>query len=145
MKPMRPARSCPLSHAPAGWIWQPKLNDERALMDPDGRVWNRFEERFSLAKLRQFRLPEPCGEWVDMLLVGFRTGQAREVVVIDYPGRPGGYQKRIAARVWTDPAECWKYARSLEGTEGIVGRNPRAPYCFGDSVNMVKIKWKWKN
>ena len=147
-QPMRPGiRLKSLSSAPKeGWIWQPKFNDERAMMSPDGRVFNRHGDLFCPKKLAQFRF-RPCGEWVDLLLLGFRTGGPRTVVEIDYPYREGVYFQRVRNAgahllCFTDPLECWGTFHGRPGIEGIVGRKADAPYCFGDSDNMIAIRWK---
>lgn len=143
-QPMRPGiRLQNLDFAPkTGWIWQPKWNDERAMMSPDGRVFNRHGNLFCHKKLAQFRF-QPCGEWVDLLLLGFRTGAARAVIVIDYPYREGGYCERMQEwDIHDDPTYCWTHHRKMSDVEGIIGRKADAPYCFGDSKNMIAIRWK---
>ena len=132
-----------------GWLWQPKYDDERAVITPDGRVWTRFGKPFSPRKLPPNLTKHP-GEALDVLLIGFRTGEKpRRWLIVDRPDRPGPYWQRMlnlpAAMVppgRSTAKEAWELARSIPGTEGIVGRRVLAPYCQGDSSDMVKIKWR---
>lgn len=138
--PMRPGRSVPTrALLPKGWLIQPKWNDERAVL-VDGVLYNRHGERFAPFKAKAFRLPDE-GVPLDLLLIGFRTGSPRRIIILDRPFAKGGYRERNPdADVWEDPEECWSWYQDNSEVEGLVARHPEAPYCFGNSVNLVK--WK---
>lgn len=138
---MRPGRTLYRpGDVPAGWISQPKWNDERCLWVAR-RAFNRQGIPFDLRKIRQFTMPDG-DEDLDLLLIGFRTGSARRVVILDRPYRAGGYLDRNPdAEVWTDPVQCWNEHRGNPEVEGIVARHPDDPYCFGTCNRMFKCKW----
>ena len=138
--PMRPGRSVPTrALLPKGWLIQPKWHDERAIL-VGGVLYNRHQEPFAPQKAKQFQLPHE-DQPLDLLLVGFRTGTPRRVIILDRPFARGGYRERNPdADVWLDPEECWARYRDGAEVEGLVARHPEAPYCFGNSGNLVK--WK---
>lgn len=108
MKPMRPGFSLPPLDTydgpiPKGWVWQYKLNDERAILTPDGTLWNRFGTKIAGHKARAFAwaveravsvFPSMT---VDVALLGYR-GHFRvgSIVVLDLPGFPGNFHIRHA-------------------------------------------------
>ncbi len=170
---MRPAITIPRLDAyrgaiPVGWIWQIKLNDERATVAHDGTLMNRFERPISANKekafgdalasaLRMFDRP------LDLALLGFR-GQfpIGGIVVLDLPG-PGGFLERtrplevlpilcigqvpVSGTVYrlqnfVDPFPLFERTIGVVGLEGVIGRRPGAGYCEGNSRDMCKSKWK---
>lgn len=173
MKPMRPGITLPRldtyrGAVPQGWVWQVKLNDERATVAHDGTLMNRFERPISgnkakvfddalAAALRMFDRP------LDLALLGFR-GQFPKggIVILDLPG-PGGFLERtrplevlpalaigqtptpgMVYRLtnFDDPEALFWSTIGVVGLEGVIGRRPGAGYCEGDSRDMCKSKWK---
>lgn len=109
MKPMRPATSIPrldtyTGPLPKGWYWQVKLNDERAWMERDGTIWNRFGRPFAPKKVAPFqealarvRALFP-GVRVDLALLGYRgVFEPGAVVVLDLPDMHAAYRIRALA------------------------------------------------
>lgn len=116
MKPMRPATSIPrldtyTGPLPKGWLWQVKLNDERAWMERDGTVWNRFGRPFAPRKVAPFQEALACvralfpGVRVDLALLGYRgVFEPGAVVVLDLPELLCPFWARHARiRAWPDP------------------------------------------
>jgi hypothetical protein len=173
MNPMRPAIALPrldtyAGAIPQGWLWQVKLNDERATVSPGTRLLNRlgqpiarhkaaaFEDALELA----FRLFD---RQLDLALLGFRGEfPVGGIVVLDLPGA-GTYKERciplsvlrplsigdipspgMVYRLenFEDPVALFKQTIGVLGLEGIIGRRPGAGYCYGNSRDMVKSKWK---
>lgn len=125
MKPMRPATSIPrlgtyTGPLPKGWLWQVKLNDERAWMERDGTIWNRFGRPFAPKKVAPFqealarvRALFP-GVRVDLALLGYRgVFEPGAVVVLDLPELSHPFwarHARIRARVdCLDPIVMWRH------------------------------------
>ena len=178
MKPMRPGFSLPPLDTydgpiPNGWVWQYKLNDERAILTPDGTLWNRFGTKIASHKARsfaraverfRFMFPSMTG---DVALLGYRGNfQVGTIVVLDLPELPGKFRIRHAMLsvglnplIWNSegcydpingplhflewsahPVSLFRRSRGLPGVEGVIGRNPNAPYIQGDSRDMCKSK-----
>jgi len=125
MKPMRPATSIPrldtyTGPLPKGWLWQVKLNDERAWMERDGTIWNRFGRPFAPRKVAPFQEALACvralfpGVRVDLALLGYRgVFEPGAVVVLDLPELPYPFWARHARlRAWIDrldPIVVWRH------------------------------------
>lgn len=88
-------------HVP-GWVWQPKIDDERAVLRVlDGQLFNRQGQPFDRQKARPFA--EACDslrtiygghEWIDIGLIGYRDSQTfaasrGAVIVFDLPSLNG--------------------------------------------------------
>jgi len=177
MSPMRPAVSLPRLDTypgaiPQGWLWQAKLNDERGMLSPEGMLVNRLRKPFAPHKVRAFGTALEMlvdlfpGEWVDLALLGFRGGfPAGSIVILDLPGRPGGFVDRIdiiqapyflpdlgeelpdspgVLRLQTDWNAKELFLRTIgkTGLEGVIGRRPGVRYAEGDSRDMCKSKWR---
>lgn len=174
MKPMRPGFSLPPLDTydgpiPNGWVWQYKLDDERAILTPDGTLWNRFGTKIAGHKAKVFapavaRLHDVLpGVVADVALLGYRGHVfcPGPVVVLDFPELPGGFLERYKAlafacctylpgesdsdwpyylTTYDDPYWLFRSSRKIPGVEGIIGRNPNAPYIQGDSRDMCKSK-----
>lgn len=176
MKPMRPGVSLPRLDTypgaiPQGWLWQVKLNDERGWLTSEGVLLNRLGKPFAPHKVRAFgpalddlrtRFP---GEEVDIALLGFRGGFPKgSIVVLDLPGRPGGFEERISTCTgelylpedgesapvgqvlcldyYLDAKDLFQRTLGRSGLEGVIGRRPGVRYVEGDSRDMCKSKWK---
>lgn len=118
MKPMRPKISIPNTAAgwrmlPKDWLYQVKLDDERAMIDPMGQLWTRFGKPFNFTKSRKFEpaisvlteaLPDLAlrsVHWFDVALIGYRkTRAAFQVVLLDIPTASGSYADRKL--LWRD-------------------------------------------
>lgn len=85
-----------------GWTWQPKINDERAMLRTiDGILFNRHGELLDKAKgapffpiAEELRIAYRFTPWLDLGLIGFRdceTFRASRgaVIVFDVPGTDG--------------------------------------------------------
>lgn len=161
MKPMRPGIELPrldeyTGTLPEGWVWQGKLNDERATIYPDGRIENRHGAPFTPGKLAKLRhaidaaLREHSGQILDVALVGIREPSIPpRVVVLDLPQIKGPFAarwERIALDFrlpcYDDARQCWADHVGKPGYEGIVGRRKSAGYEFGNSKSMMKSKWR---
>ena len=161
MKPMRPGIEIPrldeyVGRLPEGWVWQGKLNDERAVIHPDGTVLNRHGRPFSPGKLVRLRhsidaaIRAHPGQILDVALVGIREPSIPpRVVVLDLPQirEPfTGRHERIALDFrlpcYEDARACWADHFGKPGYEGIVGRRKAALYEQGDSNAMMKSKWR---
>lgn len=161
MRPMRPGVELPrldeyTGILPEGWIWQGKLNDERAIIRPDGAVWNRHGHPFAASKLARLRhaidaaIRAHPGQVLDVALVGIREPAIPpRVVVLDLPGVRGSFPERYSRigldfrlPCYDDARQCWNAYRHQAGYEGIVGRRKSASYEFGDSKSMMKSKWR---
>lgn len=177
--PMRPGLTIPDTDAgremlPKDWLYQVKLDDERAVIDPMGNLWTRFGKPFDAAKARKFEpaieelgdaLPDlvlKSANWFDVALIGYRkTRAAFQVVLLDIPTAIGSYADRkllwrdlpffrddgdfLACQLFSfpDPKLAIGAARNMgDQCEGIIGRNPNAPYQSGDSDNMLKMRFK---
>ena len=158
--PMRPGLSFPRldewnGTLPTGWGWQPKLNDERAVIHADGLVLNRHGRAFERRKLAKFAhaidaaLRAHPGQLLDVALVGIRDPEIpARVVVLDLPRTPGPWSFRrtqiqldFALPCYDDARRCWADFFGKPGYEGIVGRRLAAGYACGDSNAMCKSKW----
>lgn len=166
LSPMRPGIALPAHYGgpfPAAWLYQVKLDDERAVYC-QGQFWNRFGRPFSPAKARVF--PAPPFETADLALLGFRGHwEPGAIVVLDLPTIRRPFAERYAMlgglpvfdpwsmqpvpgtiyrlENFADPAALFARTREVGGLEGIVGRDPQALYVEGDSRSM--LKWRWKN
>lgn len=179
--PMRPGLTVPDTEAgremlPKDWLYQVKLDDERAMVHASG-VYTRFGKPFDKVKLAKFTEAllelnrclrnsvdlDHC--WLDVALVGYRkTRPPFRVVLLDIPTIDAPYLDREADICWALP--WWEpghdnypeacrlpvYSTSevaiknaiacAPQCEGIIGRNPHAPYQSGDSDNMIKMRFK---
>lgn len=176
MSPMRPAITLPRLDTypgaiPQGWLWQAKLNDERGMLTPEGVLTNRLGRPFAPHKVRAFGTALEMlvdlfpGEPVDLALLGFRGGfPAGSIVVLDLPGRPGGFEDRVAGPMgevflpedgesapvgqvlcldyYTDAKFLFAKTLGRTGLEGVIGRRPGVRYAEGDSRDMCKSKWR---
>ena len=103
MLPMRPGlnlgNNLPDGWSMQGWLWQPKINDERAMLRTlDGTIFNRHGELLDRSKVPYFwpiiselRLAFRKTPWVDLGLIGFRDSETFRasrgaVIVFDIPG-----------------------------------------------------------
>lgn len=175
--PMRPGLTVPDTEAgremlPKDWWYQPKLDDERAMVHASG-VYTRFGKPFDKVKLHKFLEPLRvlCAAlrnrvnldeaWLDVALIGFRkTRPPYRIVLLDIPsdlpyrerealtagvlpvvfGDGGYFVTRMPSR---SAGLAFAIAASLgPQCEGIIGRNPDAPYQSGDSDNMLKMRFK---
>lgn len=175
--PMRPGLSVPNTDAgramlPKDWWYQPKLDDERAMVHASG-VYTRFGKPFDRVKLRKFE--EAIGvlrkalcnrvnldeAWLDVALIGYRkTRPPYRVVLLDIPSNLT-YRERVKIPRGMIPAVfgdggyhvTYMPERSLGAAislaeslgsdcEGIIGRDPDAPYISGESNKMIKMRWK---
>jgi len=174
---MRPKISIPNTAAgwrmlPQDWLYQVKLDDERAMLDPMGQLWTRFGKPFDSTKARKFEpaisvlsdslrdLVLHSANWLDVALIGYRkTRAAFKVVLLDIPTLPHQYRDRVwswdhlevfgtgsslACRLidHEDPEFAAKAAANMgDQAEGIIGRNPRARYFQGESLDMLKLRF----
>lgn len=172
--PMRPGLTIPDTEAgrdmlPKDWWYQPKLDDERAMVHASG-VYTRFGKPFDKVKLAKFNsalfhLAWTLGKsvdlstvWFDVALIGFRkTRPPYRVVLLDIPCDLSYVTRMIAScilpkfetgdivtRLTNANAEtAMLHAKTLgPQCEGIIGRNPNTPYQSGDSDNMIKMRFK---
>jgi len=115
--PMRPGLTVPDTEAgremlPKDWLYQVKLDDERAMVHASG-VYTRFGKPFDKVKLAKFTDAflelnrclrnsvdlDNC--WLDVALIGFRkTRPPYQVVLLDIPTALGSYQWRKL--LWRD-------------------------------------------
>lgn len=175
--PMRPGLSVPNTTAgrellPRHWWYQPKLDDERAMVHASG-VYTRFGQPFDKGKLAKFtealqvlrsalRNSVDLDEtWFDVALIGFRkTRPPYRIVLLDIPSNlpyrereaiprglipavfgDGGYH--VTHMPCRSPGAAISLAETLgSDCEGIIGRDPDAPYISGDSDKMIKMRWK---
>lgn len=175
--PMRPGLSVPNTDAgrellPRHWWYQPKLDDERAMVHASG-VYTRFGKPFDRVKLRKFQ--EALGvlrkalrnsvdldeAWLDVALIGYRkTRPPYRAVLLDIPSNlpyrernalsrgvlPVFNKQHIASKL--PPVTGYgnlaiEWAEDLgSDCEGIIGRDPDAPYISGESNKMIKMRWK---
>ena len=175
--PMRPGLSVPNTDAgramlPKDWWYQPKLDDERAMVHASG-VYTRFGKPFDKGKLAKFTEPlqvlrsalrnsvDLDEAWLDVALIGFRkTRPPYRIVLLDIPSDlsyrdrnvlshgvlPVFNKEHIASKLppvtgFGNLAIEWAKALGAD-CEGIIGRDPDAPYVSGDSDYMIKMRWK---
>lgn len=171
ISPMRPGITIPrldqyTGALPAGWIWEPKLDDERAIL-LDGMLYNRFGRPLAPHKAQAFApaLSDLAGLGMplDLALLGFRGHlPLGAVVVLDIPGKAPYLDRKaplanlpiLARPVEAVPGRVYRLAQYIDaralfqetinvpGLEGIVGRRPGAPYVEGTSRDMAKSRWK---
>ncbi len=151
---------------PAGdWTIQYKLDDERAVLTPDGQLWNRFGAPYARNKAARFENQVKVlssafpGAVLDCALVGVRRPeQPHEVVVLDLPEHAGTFLERhgdIVLRLRglsafgvrclnlysMCEARCMlAFARRLHDFEGLIGRRLGRPYVQGTSNDMFRCR-----
>jgi hypothetical protein len=124
--PMRPGYSLPPLDKPGavfpkGWWWQAKLDDERGILTPDGRLLNRHGAPLAWHKAAAFRQAAMAlgakfpGEILDMALLGFRDASTFQnvrgaIVVLDLPGH--------ARRPWSERREMLALLPELDALSG---------------------------
>lgn len=103
LPPMRPGvnlgNNLPGGWSMQGWLWQPKINDERAMLRTlDGTIFNRHGELMDSTKvpffwpiISELRSAYRHTPWVDLGLIGFRDSETFRasrgaVIVFDIPG-----------------------------------------------------------
>lgn len=139
---------------PEGWLWSPKYDDERVVY-AGGKLYNRHGRPFTKAKLWP-ELPV-LDIRLDLLAMGYRTRTEKHWILLDVVGdAPFAERTQVSVEVWAHLREVdlrtfthyhnaryvWDRYRNDPLCEGIVGRDPSAPYLFGETRRMVKIKWR---
>lgn len=177
ISPMRPGiKLRPLDEHPEDfpegeWVLQYKLDDERAIMTPDGVLWNRFGRRYAREKaagyaesVKELRHHLP-GLTVDLALVGIRRPGPKYAVALDlpeasvlsFPQRANAIADRLTVALGSEgrayswihfpgtraaAAAMMRFARTTDWAEGIIGRRLGRPYQQGDSLDMFKSRWR---
>ena len=170
ISPMRPGITLPRldqysGAVPAGWIWEPKLDDERAIL-LNGALHNRFGRPLAPHKARAFAPAIetlPFEQELDLALLGFRGNlPLGAVVLLDAPGKMGYLDRKspfvhlpvlnfpmkaVPGTVYrlphsTDARALFESTINVPGLEGIIGRRPGAPYVEGTSRDMAKSRWR---
>lgn len=171
ISPMRPGIVLPrldqyTGAIPTGWIWEPKLDDERAILH-SGTLFNRFGRQLAPHKAKVFlpviRERLGFGGFLDLALLGFRGHlPLGAVVLLDAPGKLGYLDRKapfaqlpiLELPMAAVPGTVYRLPHSMDaralfestinvpGLEGIIGRRPGAPYVEGTSRDMAKSRWR---
>lgn len=152
---LRPLDTHPEDLPPGEWYLTYKLDDERAVMLPDGSLWNR--QGAPLAKEKAVRFSRHVqvarglvpGEVLDLALVGIRRPEQGDfMVILDLPDSGASdYVCRLQYRCrcvvpewsgpWSDGPSCLVSRLSvfsgfgLDGVQEIMERTRRNPYIEG--------------
>lgn len=166
---LRPLDTHPEDLPPGEWYLTYKLDDERAVMLPDGSLWNRQGAPLAKEKAVRFArhahmacamLPD---ETLDVALVGIRRPyQGDFMVLLDRPdmGVSDYYLRMTATAVpvslligqlsptlvsrlpiftW-GPDPVFSWTRKTDHVEGLIGRRANTPYRQGTSNDMFRSK-----
>ncbi len=151
---------------PAGdWVLQYKLDDERAILTPDGQLWNRFGSPYARNKATRFDNQVKVlssafpGAVLDCALVGIRRpGQPHAVVVLDLPEHAGTFLERyddivqglrglsafgvscLNLYAMGEARYMLASARGFPDFEGLIGRRLGRPYVQGTSNDMFRCR-----
>lgn len=87
---------------------------------PSERPWT--ERREKIGRVLQWDPLAPEPDWIPPV-----PGEVR--CLVTYDGNP-------------DVRDLFLRTKDVPGVEGLIGRDPAAPYHMGDSDRMVKIRWK---
>ena len=87
---------------------------------PSDRPWT--ERRSTIGRVLLWDPLAPKPDWIPPI-----PGEVR--CLVTYDGNP-------------DVRDLFLRTKDVPGVEGLIGRDPAAPYQMGDSDRMVKIRWK---